>query len=244
MEKFNPKIGLIGYGAMGLEIEKLAHELGFIITEKFDINHQLKENVEYEFDVAIDFSVTESVFNNVEKIGKLGKNIVLGTTGWYKEENRLKDLVDQYNIGLVWGSNFSIGMQTFFKLVEYSSEFISKMDYDIMLHELHHRNKRDSPSGSALTLSKIILDNYPNKKSIEINSVQGIIDESILHVSSTRGGHITGTHTVYIDSIADTIELTHTAKNRSGFALGSLKSAKWLKDKKGFYCFNDIFQEI
>jgi len=244
MEKFNPKIGLIGYGAMGQEIEKLAGELGFIITEKFDVNHLLKENVEYEFDVAIDYSISESVFRNVEIIGKLGKNIVLGTTGWYKEEERLKDLVNQYNIGLVWGSNFSIGMQTFFKLVEYASEFISTMDYDIMLHELHHRNKRDSPSGTAITLSNIIMENYPKKKSIEINAVQGVIDESVLHVSSTRGGYITGTHSVYIDSIVDTIELTHTAKNRSGFALGSLKSAKWLKDKKGFYCFNDIFQNL
>lgn len=244
MEKFNPKIGLIGYGAMGHEIEKLARELGFIITEKFDVNHLLKENVEYEFDVAIDFSITESVFNNVEIIGKLGKNIVLGTTGWYKEEARLREMVNTYDIGLVWGSNFSIGMQTFFKLVEYASGFISQMDYDIMLHELHHSNKRDSPSGSALSLSKIIMDNNPKKKNIEINAVQGVIDPSILHVSSTRGGHITGIHSVYIDSIADTIELTHTAKNRSGFALGSLKSAKWLKDKKGFYSFNEIFQEL
>lgn len=244
MEKSNPKIGLIGYGAMGHEIEKLSRELGFIITEKFDINHPLKDNIEYEFDVAIDFSVADIVFSNAEVVGKLGKNIVLGTTGWYDKEDQLRELVTKHNIGLVWGSNFSIGMQVFFKMIEYSSKFVSNMDYDIFVHELHHRNKKDSPSGTALSIAKVILDNHSKKKKIEVNSVQGLIDPSTLHVSSTRGGHITGTHTVYLDSLADTLEITHLAKNRSGFALGALKAAKWLKDKKGFYNFNDIFQEV
>lgn len=244
MEKSNPKIGLIGYGAMGQEIEKLSKELGFIITEKFDVNYALKENYEYEFDIAIDFSVTDSVFRNTEIVGKLGKNIVLGTTGWYEKKDDLKALVEQFNIGLVWGSNFSIGMQVFYKMVEYAAKFTENMDYDVFLHELHHRNKKDSPSGTALSIAKIIMDNNHHKKHIETNSIQGQISPETLHISSTRGGHINGTHTVYFDSLADTLEITHLAKNRSGFALGALKAAKWLKDKKGFYNFNDIFQEV
>lgn len=244
MEKHNPKIGLIGFGAMGHEIEKLSKELGYIITEKFDINHLLKENINYDFDVAIDFSSTESVFRNAEIVGKLGKNIVLGTTGWYDKEKELKDLVANYNIGLVWGSNFSIGMQVFFNMVANASKFVANMDYDIMLHEMHHKNKKDSPSGTALSIANIIMQNAPRKNSIEINAIQGMIPENVLQISSTRGGHFTGTHTVFLDSLADTLEISHIAKNRSGFALGALKSAKWLKDKKGFYNFNDIVQDI
>lgn len=244
MEKHNPKIGLIGYGAMGLEIEKLAKELGYIITEKFDINHLLKENINYDFDVAIDFSVAESVLKNAEIIGKLGKNIVLGTTGWYDKDPELRELVTKHNIGLVWGSNFSIGMQVFFNMIANASKFVSNMDYDIMLHEIHHKNKRDSPSGTALSIANVIMENAPRKNTIEINAIQGMIPDNVLQISSTRGGHFAGTHTVYFDSLADTLEITHLAKNRSGFALGALKSAKWLKNKKGYYNFNEIVQDI
>lgn len=244
MEKHNPKIGLIGYGAMGREIEKLSKELGYIITERFDLNHLLKENVEYDFDVAIDFSSTESVFKNTEIVGKLGKNIVIGTTGWYDREQELIDLVGKLNIGVVWGSNFSIGMQVFFNMVENASKFVANMDYDILLHEMHHKNKKDSPSGTALSIAKVIMENAPRKNTIEINPIQGMIADNVLQISSSRGGHFTGTHTVYLDSLADTIEITHLAKNRSGFALGALKSAKWLRNKKGYFNFNEIVQEI
>ena len=239
------KIALIGYGSMGKEIHRLSEDKDYIVTDIFDLKNKIDENKEYDFDVAIDFTFPEYVFDNVTKLAKMGKNIVLGTTGWYDREDELKSIVEKYDVGLVWGSNFSIGVQMFFRMVNKISEIVDKVeDFDIMMHEMHHYRKKDSPSGTAETLANIILENVARKTSKEINAIQGDVDRSKLHVSSTRGGEITGRHTIYIDSISDSIEVTHRAKNRSGFALGSLSAATWIKDKKGFYVFDDVLDSI
>jgi len=240
-----PKIALIGYGSMGKEIESIARKKGYEITNIFEIDNPIRSDKEYDFDVAIDFSLPDSVLYNVKTLSQLHKNIVLGTTGWNDKKQTVRKIVEQSGIGLIYGTNFSIGMRMFFNIIENAAKLVDQIsDYDIFLHEIHHNRKKDSPSGTALSLSGIILDNVKRKNSVVTDAIQGEIAPDQLHVSSTRGGEITGYHKVYLDSAADTIELAHRAKNRSGFVAGAVSAANWIYEKKGFYEFGDMLKNI
>jgi 4-hydroxy-tetrahydrodipicolinate reductase len=240
-----PTIAIVGYGSMGKEIETLAKEQNYNIGAIFDIDSPLSSAGNYNFDIAIDFSLPEAVVSNVEILTSKKKSIIIGTTGWYSKIDKIRQIVEESGIGLVYGSNFSVGMQIFFRIVRKAASLLNNtQDYDIMLHELHHHKKKDSPSGTALSLAKIIQEEFHSKSKLLIDTSHGKIEPDQLHVTSTRGGEITGTHTIYIDSIADTIELTHRAKNRSGFAMGALMAAKWLYGKSGFYDFNEVFESL
>ncbi|MER3329094.1 MAG: 4-hydroxy-tetrahydrodipicolinate reductase [Candidatus Kapaibacterium sp.] len=240
-----PKIAIVGYGAMGRVIEKLAKDKGYYITDIFDHDNPIDADEDYDFDVAIDFTYPDTVIENIKILSAKGKSVVVGTTGWYNRIDEVNDLVTKNNTGLVWGSNFSVGVQMYFKIVKYASKLVNFLDsYDVMVHELHHKRKKDSPSGTAEIMAKIITSNIDRKTGTEYNAINGEVDNSKLHVSSTRGGEITGKHTMYIDSLADNIELTHNAKNRTGFALGSLLAANWVHNKKGFYSFSEILTDI
>lgn len=245
IENSAPRIAIVGYGSMGREVEKIAREQGLAVTDIFDVGHLPNDNGFYDFDVAIDFSIPSAVENNIRVLSSLGKNVVLGTTGWSSMKDTIFDIARGSGIGLVHSSNFSVGMQMFFQIVSNAASLIDKIDsYDVMIHELHHRRKIDSPSGTALQLGNIILKNVGRKKRIDEDTSRGKIDPEALHVTSTRGGEITGIHTVYIDSGFDAIELTHRAKNRSGFALGAVSAAKWIFGKKGIYDFRDVLQTL
>ena len=240
-----PKIAIVGYGAMGRVIEKLAKDKGYYITDIFDKDNPLERDADYDFDVAIDFTYPDTVINNIQILSDHGKSVVVGTTGWYNRRDEISNIVNKNETGLVWGSNFSVGVQMYFKIVKYASKLVNFLDsYDVMVHEMHHRRKKDSPSGTAEIMAKIITSNIDRKTGTEFNAINGEVDNSKLHVSSTRGGEITGLHTMYIDSLADSIELTHNAKNRTGFALGSLLAANWVHNKKGFYSFSEILTDI
>lgn len=241
----NPTIALIGYGSMGREIERLAKDQNIEVARVFDQYNPLIEYAAYNFDVAIDFSAPEAVLDNVRILTKMKKNVVLGTTGWYDKIKEIKELTEKHEVGLVWGSNFSIGMQMFFRIVDQAAYMMSKIDgYDILLHELHHSRKKDSPSGTALTLAKKIQRQLASKIEVLEETSHKQIETHQLHVTSSRGGEFPGTHTVYLDSLADTIELTHRARNRSGFALGALTAAKYIHGKKGFYEFSEMLEKI
>ncbi|HYF04364.1 MAG TPA: 4-hydroxy-tetrahydrodipicolinate reductase [Patescibacteria group bacterium] len=245
MKKEPLKIAILGYGKMGREIEHLAEERKIEVTEIFDIDRPIYKHERHDFDVAIDFSSTDAVLKNVETLGHIKKNLVIGTTGWKDRESEVEAIVKDSGIGVVYGSNFSIGMQMFYKIVERAAQFANSVqDYDIAIHELHHKRKADSPSGTALSLADIVLKEFFRKNDILEETSHGVISPHSLHVSSMRLGEATGTHTIYIDSLADTIELTHRAKNRSGFALGALAAAQWVNGKTGFYNFQDIFEEV
>lgn len=237
-------IALVGYGAMGKEIECHCPTDKIIVSSIFDINTPLDKDQVYPFDTAIEFSTPTSVLDNIRTLAEMGKNIVCGTTGWYDKIDYVKEIIQTNQIGFVYASNFSIGMRLFFKIIENASKnFNGFPEYDVMIHEMHHLRKIDSPSGTALSLSEIILHNIDSKKEIVSDKIEGKISPESLHVSSTRGGQLTGTHTVYFDSIADTIELTHRAKNRSGLALGALKAVELIQGKTGFYEFGDLLFE-
>ncbi len=245
MQNGQLKLAIIGYGSMGKEIERIAHQQKLEITDIFDLDNPLSPEGNYNFDVAIDFTFPDSVLTNVQRLGKLKKNIVIGTTGWFQSINEIKKIAGSSGIGVVYGSNFSIGMQMFSRIVRKASMLANKIeDYDISLHEIHHNRKKDSPSGTALSLAEIILQEVERKKTILEDKSAGTIQTEQLHVSSMRLGEIAGTHTVYLDSFADTIELSHIAKNRSGFASGAITAAKWIHGRRGFFNFDEVINNI
>jgi 4-hydroxy-tetrahydrodipicolinate reductase len=228
------KIALIGYSAMGRLVEKLAHERGHEIAIKFtsrdasrsadDLASDLRGS-----DVAIDFSVPAAVRRNSEACARAGVPLVEGTTGWNSELNEITSVVAQYDGALIFGANFSVGVQVFYRIAARAAELFRGLEsYDAFIEEAHHKRKRDAPSGTAVQLRDIIA---------------GILSQEI-PVSSTRAGYIPGTHRLGFDSTADQITLTHTARSREGFAAGALVAAGWIVGRKGVYEFSEMFDEI
>lgn len=217
------KIALIGFGKMGKEIDALCCDSK--IFEIVSISFKNKEDgLDLEgikkADIAVDFTSKDVVMKNIEKVARLGKNLVVGTTGWYDEMDTVKKMVNKYKIGLVYGANFSVGANIFFKMVEFSAKLFSKFpEYDAYGLEIHHRAKLDSPSGTALKIA---------------SKVNG------LNFASIRAGRNPGFHEVVFDSNADGITLSHQAYNRVGFAKGALVAAEFIKNKKGIYSFEEI----
>ena len=242
MTTTKPKIALLGYGAMGKEIEKAATADGLIITDIFDIDNPIDSSKKYEFDVAIDFSIPSSVLANVQAVASLGKSMVIGTTGWNHEADKVLSIASAANIGLIYDSNFSIGMHIFQKIVKLSAQLLNSFpNYDIMLNEIHHNRKIDHPSGTALTLAEIIVENLERKTEIATEHTHGMaIKPEQLDVSCSRVGDVAGTHRIYIDSAADSIEIAHIAKNRTGLAAGAVFAANWIHGKHGIHRFRDI----
>ncbi len=245
------EIAVAGYGAMGREVVHQARLQGIGVAAVWEIadiegaTGTLAEEKDFAFDVALDFSWPGAVVDNCRLLAAQKKNIVIGATGWYDRLDEVRRIAEEYGTGIIYGSNFSIGMQMLFRITRYASKLMNRIPgYDIMIHEMHHARKQDSPSGTALTMANIILEEVEAKKAMLGETSHGRIAPEQLHVSSTRGGEITGLHTVFIDSFADTIELTHRAKNRSGLALGALEAAKWIDGKKGFFNFEEMLKNI
>jgi 4-hydroxy-tetrahydrodipicolinate reductase len=244
------KIAIVGYGKMGHEIENIAKskDISITIIDPTEENADFKEINEEslkDVDVCVEFTNADVVVENVEKISKLGKNIVIGTTGWYDMMDDIKKIVAESGIGVIWSGNFSIGVNAYFKIIEGAAKVVNNIeDYDAFAHEFHHNQKADSPSGTAVMIGKILTDNLDRKNKVVTEELKRKIEPDELHVSSTRGGSIPGTHVVGFDSAADTIELKHTARGRQGFASGAVMAAEWVNDKKGFYDINDLMKEI
>jgi len=158
---------------------------------------------------------------------------------------KVEALVKKNDIGLIYASNFSLGVNIFFHLIRAAAQMMNRFsDYDAFIQEIHHKNKLDSPSGTALTMGQIVLKNLNRKKELLNETSHDKIRPEQLHVSSIRSGSVVGTHVLSFDSEADTIELKHTAKNRSGLALGALLAAEWIIGKKGLFTMNDLFQDL
>ncbi len=244
-------IAIIGYGKMGREIERIAIDKGINVKSIIDPNESgathREINVESmkNADVCIDFSAPDAVIENIRKISIFKKNIVVGTTAWYDNLGEVKTIVKKSGIGFIYASNFSIGVNVFFRILEDASRIINKIDdYDIYGYELHHSKKLDSPSGTAKTIGEILMKNIKRKNKLVFDRIDGKIKPNELHIASVRAGSFPGTHAVGFDSAADTIELKHTARSREGFALGAIMAAQWINRKKGFYEINDMMKSI
>lgn len=242
---------------MGRLIRDIAVSRGHSIVRTFDI-HDPEADAKVPtpeglagLDGVIEFALPEGIVERAELYAATGSRVVLGTTGWGDSAAAVTaPFAKAGNAALLHGSNFSVGANFLFRVVGYASRLLNKIPgYDILVHEYHHRHKKDSPSGTALTLGRIILDAVNSKTEIQPGA---LLDRQIrpeeLHVSSSRGGSFAGTHTVSIDSDADTVEISHTARDRSGFALGAVLGAEWLAGKTGVFeldsFFATIFEEI
>ncbi len=247
----NMNIAIIGYGNMGKVVERLAKEKGIAIKsiidpkEKGATHKEISPESMKGVDVAIEFSSPEAVQGNVEKIGKFKVSHVLATTGWNNKLEDVKKIVQANGNGVVYGSNFSIGVNVFYKILEQSAKLFNRVKgYDVFGYELHHSKKKDSPSGTAKTLGEILLENFPNKKKLVFGKLERQILPEELHFASVRGGNVPGTHSISFDSSADTIELSHVARSREGFAAGALLAAEWVKGRKGFFPVQMMFEEL
>jgi 4-hydroxy-tetrahydrodipicolinate reductase len=241
-----------GYGRMGREIEEILLERGDTVSSRIDaggtgdyksLSKELLSDLKP--DAVIEFASRDCVMENAALCSSLKIPVVIGTTGWNNQINQIKQIVEENDSAYLYGSNFSIGAHMFFSLVEKAAAMINPLpEYDIFMSEIHHNKKVDSPSGTALTTAEKIIHNNNRKTTIIKDALNRQIEEHELHVASVRGGYIPGTHSVMLDSIADTIEITHRARNRKGFALGSVLAAQWLIGKKGFYRVEDYIEDL
>lgn len=227
-------IALIGTGAMGKLIRTLGLEKGHEVAVVIDENaaglsaNKLAGKLSGA-DVAVDFTAAEAVLRNVEACMIAGVPLVEGTTGWKAERDEIEKLVQDVGGAFVFGANFSIGVNLFYRVAEFAAELLAEFpEYEAFIEEQHHARKKDAPSGTALKLREIVSRH----------------SERDLSVSATRAGHIPGTHRVGFDGEADQILLEHTARSREGFAAGALIAAEWIIGKKGFYEFTDVIDEL
>jgi 4-hydroxy-tetrahydrodipicolinate reductase len=229
MENLN--LVLLGYGKMGKAIAQLAPQRGFCVrlTLTTESNHEgggiTRENFQ-GVDVCVDFTTRGVVVDNLRRVAALGCNLVVGTTGWHEKLEEVRHVVESSGIGLVYGANFSIGVQLFYRTARAAAEVFSRFPlYEPYITEIHHRFKKDAPSGTALELKSQVQPAFPNRE---------------IGIASLREGYFPGTHELGFDSEADTVILLHTARSRQGFAEGALYAARWVVGKRGLFSFGDI----
>lgn len=243
-------IALLGYGKMGKIIEKIALDRKHEIALKIDYNNLEDLTVENlrKADVAIEFSTPDTVLGNIAKCFEANVPIVIGTTGWYGQLQQIKDECVKSNNALLYASNFSVGVNIFFHVNKILARLMNNYPYyDVQVEEIHHTQKLDAPSGTAMTIAEGIIDNLDSKtewinvlEQSEGNGIDAVKNNQIL-IESLRIDSVPGTHTVIYDSEVDSIEFKHTAHSRNGFALGAVLAAEWLKDRKGFFSVADMF---
>lgn len=222
---------LLGYGKTGSIVAEIAKERGHQVTviaeDKNRHGEALTRDSLSGVDAVIDFTTPEAVIPNIEACVRAGINMVVGTTGWYGELDRVQKMVEEAGTGFLWASNFSIGVNLFFHIVHMAANAMN-YGYIASIMERHHVHKKDAPSGTAVVMQRLI-EQVAGKKP---------------EITSLREGETVGLHVLLLDSPADTIMLTHDAKNRRGFAQGAVRAAEWLAGKKGFYEFAGIFDQL
>jgi 4-hydroxy-tetrahydrodipicolinate reductase len=228
------KIALLGYGKMGKVIEQIALDRGHEIVLKKDQNNTFDglENA----DVAIDFSIPDSAVTNISTCLENGIPVISGTTGWLANYQNMVDLCQKNNGSFIYASNFSLGVNVFFELNDYLAKMMANLkQYQVSMEEIHHTQKLDAPSGTAITLAEGIIKNT--------NYTQWTLESpkaNEIQIEAKRIENVPGTHSIFYDSTVDQIEIKHTAHSREGFALGAVVAAEWLVGKKGVFSMKDV----
>jgi 4-hydroxy-tetrahydrodipicolinate reductase len=238
------KIAIAGYGKMGKTIESIAKDFGHKIVAVVDTEKdwETKNKEIGQADVIIEFTMPSAAPSNIRRCFNLNIPVVSGTTGWHDQTEIIKKECLATNNTLLTAPNFSIGVNIFFYLNRYLAKIMNRMyQYDLLLEEVHHQHKLDSPSGTAKLLADDLISLIERKESW-INSKSN--DTKVLQVISTRLGEVPGTHLIRYFSDFDEIEIKHTAVNRLGFARGALMAAERIKDKKGFFTFTDLMEDL
>ncbi|HNT52030.1 MAG TPA: 4-hydroxy-tetrahydrodipicolinate reductase [Candidatus Syntrophosphaera sp.] len=241
-------ITLIGYGKMGHMLASMAEAHGCRIQSIVDPTQQdcAASVTEADLgDVCLEFSQPDAALANIRQVAAAGKHLVVGTTGWQQQLPEVEQLVAKHKIGLLYGANFSIGMNLFNRIVRYAAEICDKFPaYDVAGWELHHNQKADSPSGTALQLARTLIEAQGAKQKPVYDKLDRRISPEDLHFASVRVGHVPGTHTVLFDSETDSLELTHRVRSRACFAAGALQAAQWISLRKGVYTFNQMMEDL
>ena len=234
------KLALIGYGKMGKAIEEIALQKGHIVLVKIDADnlHDLNETILRQCDVAIEFTSPHSAVQNIRSCIDIGIPVVSGSTGWLDQWQEVKTYCDQKSGSLLYASNFSVGVNIFFELnKKLASLMAPHSDYKVQIEETHHTEKKDAPSGTAITIAEQIMDFYPGKQ----KWVNGSSDqERELGIISKRIDPAPGVHQVTYHSLVDDIEIIHTAHTRKGFATGAVLAAEFIASKKGIFSMKDV----
>lgn len=236
------KIALIGYGRMGKEIEKIAVSRGHKIELIIDINNQSDLTVEnlQKCDVAIEFTIPDSAINNYFLCFNAGIPVVSGTTGWLNKKEEVYKKCKETGGTFFYGSNFSVGVNLFFELNKKLAELMAlHSEYDVEMTEIHHTQKLDAPSGTAISLAEDILKTLPNKTGWVNDQVA---DKNELNIKSERIGQVTGIHTVKYESEIDFVEIKHNAKSRQGFVLGAVLAAEYCLNNEGILTMKDLLK--
>ncbi|SHF08432.1 4-hydroxy-tetrahydrodipicolinate reductase [Pedobacter caeni] len=242
------KIALLGYGKMGQIIERFALERGHEVVLKINADNlgDMTKSSLSKADVAIDFSAPDAAIGNIYACFEANLPIVVGTTGWYGQLQEVKNECLSSNNTLLYGSNFSIGVNIFFHINKVLAKLMNNFPaYDVQVEEIHHTQKLDSPSGTAMTIAEGIIEELDGKSEwvneLVGNPFEDVIKKEEVLIESHRIENVPGTHTVVYSSEVDDIEIKHTAHSRAGFALGAIVAAEWLQNKQGFYNIADIF---
>lgn len=228
-------IALIGYGKMGKEIESIALQRGHNLVAIYSSNKTISTEIlkTQAIDCAIEFTKPEAAVANIEHCFAANIPVVVGTTGWYQKLNHVKQLCSEQNQALLYASNFSLGVTIFFELNKKLAQLMQEYpNYEVSMQEIHHLQKLDAPSGTAITLANDLLDILPNKTKW-VNEVSKSKNE--IGIESLRIEGIPGSHSINYSSEIDSIQIKHTAHNRKGFALGAVIAAEWLINKKGVH---------
>ncbi|MGX1929410.1 4-hydroxy-tetrahydrodipicolinate reductase [Flagellimonas sp. 2504JD4-2] len=228
------KIGLFGYGKMGKMIEQIAQQRGHSIVARVDVD---TTDVDYQhIDVAIDFSTPDAAFSNITTCFDNGIPVISGTTGWLSRYDEATKICNEKKGAFIYASNFSLGVNIFFALNSYLAKMMKSLDqYNVTMEEIHHTQKLDAPSGTAISLAEGIIANtgYQDWKLDESG-------EKTISITSKREGTVPGTHTIAYQSLVDDLEIKHTAHNREGFALGAVIAAEWIHGKTGVFSMKDV----
>ncbi|WP_037321140.1 4-hydroxy-tetrahydrodipicolinate reductase [Salegentibacter sp. Hel_I_6] len=231
------KIALLGYGKMGKTIEEIALNRGHEIVLKLEEDIDTFEIEKMEIDVAIDFSVPKAAYKNITTCFKNKIPVVCGTTGWLDDYEKAVDLCKKEDSAFIYASNFSVGVNLFFELNKTLAKMMNGMDdYTVEIEEIHHTQKQDAPSGTAISLAQQIIAENDKKNNWQLDHAE----EDEIPVKAGRIDDVPGTHTVSYKSKIDSIEIMHTAHSRQGFALGAVIAAEWIKDKKGIFTMKDV----
>ena len=238
------KIALIGYGKMGKTIEILAKERGHVISHVYDSKNPFSQALFCEADVAIEFTKPNLAVTNIEHSFSLGLPIVVGTTAWESSLPEVEKSQMLQDGSLLYASNFSLGVNLFQSLVSHLAKIISPYpEYAIEIEEIHHTQKLDSPSGTAISIAENILQNNVNYQSWQVvESESDLLQNHALPITAQRIENVPGTHRIHAKSKIDTLSLEHVAHSRDGFALGAVLAAEWLQGKKGIFTMQDVLQ--
>ncbi len=245
-----PAIALIGCGKMGREITKLAEESGlriaaFVDPGKDGCAAEINPVVLSDAEVCLEFTSPDQAVSNIKACAEAGKDIVVGTTGWYERLEEVADKIHSAGVGLVYARNFSIGVHLFNRIISAAAGlFDPYTQYDCGIEETHHAAKKDAPSGTALMIASTIIRKSSRKDAIKSEPPPDGLKPNELLIASSRVGTAPGTHTVVFDGVSDAIELTHRARSRAGFAEGALLAASWIHGRKGIYTFEDVLDGI